>query len=134
MSKDGTDGMVSLIAKAGISTDHHQRIASCRLIVLPYLPESYCLRGSGVLIDASSTGRPTIASLQTSMGRMILAGLCSGLVFPIMDPDRIAEAVCDGLDRIDDLTLRARELRDAWSREHSTNTLLKQLLKSFQGS
>jgi len=100
LKKDGTDGMVSLITKTGTSTDYFRRIASCRLLLLPYLPEFYCLGGPGVFNDVSTVGRPIIASVQTSMGRMILSGIASGMVFRRMDPDRIAEAVCDGLDRI----------------------------------
>jgi hypothetical protein len=134
VKKDGTEGMISMVANSGTSTDHLRRIASCHLILLPYLPEQYCLRGSGIYWDANSVGRPVAASSQTSMGRMILAGLSSGLVFPSMDPGMIAKTVCAGLDRIEDLSIRAQKLRPEWCRQLSTDNLLKQLLRSFQTS
>ena len=134
VKKDGTDSMVSMVSNSGTSTDHLRRIASCHLILLPYLPEQYCLRGSGIYWDANSVGRPVAASSQTSMGRMILAGLSSGLVFPSMDPERIAKTVCDGLDRIEELSIRAKKLRLEWCRSLSIDGLLKQLLSSFQSS
>jgi glycosyltransferase involved in cell wall biosynthesis len=132
--KDGTDGMVSMFSNTGTAVDHLRRIASCHLILLPYLPEYYCLRGSGIFWDSSSVGRPVIASAQTSMGRMILAGLSSGLVFPRMDPSGIAETVCDGLSRINNLGRQAMDLRLGWRRRLSTEFLLKELLASFDKS
>jgi glycosyltransferase involved in cell wall biosynthesis len=134
MKKDGTEGMVSLISDPGSAEDYLQRIASCRLILLPYLPEKYCLRNSGVFMDANCVGRPVVASAQTSMGRMILAGISSGTVFRSMDPMAIAGAACDALDRMEDLSSRSRHFSPEWRQRLSTDVLLKKLLAGFQNS
>jgi len=131
IKKDGTEDMVTLVSDPGTPEDYLKRIASCRLILLSYLPQQYCLRGSGVFMDANYVGRPVVASAQTSMGRMIASGISAGVIFGSMEPVTIAGAVCHALDRIEDLSTRAHALSHEWRHRFTADILLKELLDSF---
>jgi glycosyltransferase involved in cell wall biosynthesis len=131
MRRNGMEGMVTLATDAGLSQDMLSTIASCRLILLPYLPANYCLRSSGVFFEANCVGRPVVAPSETSMGRMILAGLSSGVAFRSMHAKTIAEAVCDGLDRHAELQRQAFEIAPFWRSALSAENLLKKLTGMF---
>lgn len=60
-----------LIERLGFVEDIAVPIASCDLIVLPYGPEQYRTKGSGILAQALALGVPTIAPFGTIPGRTV---------------------------------------------------------------
>ena len=110
---------------------HISLLDSCRLILLPYLPSIYALRGSGIFTEVCSLGKPVVAHSQTPMGRMIRAGLAAGITFQEHTASSIANAVDEALSRIEQLERRAQELSPVWRDRHDVTNILRNLTADF---
>lgn len=55
----------------GFVDDLAREIATCDLVVLPYEPENYRRKASGILLDAFASGVPVVAPFDTLPGRWI---------------------------------------------------------------
>lgn len=88
-------------------SDYLARLSRADLVLLPYDPEVYKTRGSGVFFEARRLGIPVIATKGCGFARPAFeAGW--GVEIPQHDSSGIAAAVLQALQKIDDLTSRAR--------------------------
>lgn len=88
-------------------TDYLAWLSQADLVLLPYDPETYKTRGSGVFFEARRLGIPVIATKGCGFARPAFeAGW--GVEIPRHDASGVATAVLQALQRIADLTSRAR--------------------------
>jgi glycosyltransferase involved in cell wall biosynthesis len=107
-------------------------IARCRMLVLPYAPQRYRMRTSGIQSFATGFGVPVIVPNGTWMSDRIADGTSSGFVYN--------ELTAGFLDAILTMPQQARDalqrLADAkaepWRERNSTHTVLEQILGWFR--
>lgn len=103
------------------------RMAACKLLLLPYDPRVYCLTMSAIFTDAVRLGLPVVAPALTSMGRTILSGAAAGTVYHGNDDASVADAVMKSLHDLENLSARARGLSQGFKDRHSAIHFLKEL-------
>jgi hypothetical protein len=89
------------------ANEYLARLAEADLLLLPYDPAVYRTRGSGVFSDARAIGVPVIAPVGCAFAGPAFA---EGWGVEIKDYNALGTglAVLEALDRLPDLTLRAR--------------------------
>ena len=94
------------------------------LLLLPYDPEVYRTRGSGVFTDARCLGIPVVATSGCAFAR---PAFDQGWGVPIADRDEagVARAVLQALGRLDDLTAHARSQRTAAAAGRDATAILR---------
>jgi glycosyltransferase involved in cell wall biosynthesis len=80
------------VERLGFVDDLAVPIATCDLIILPYDPEQYRLKGSGILAQALALGIPTIAPYGTLPGRTV-EQFQVGQLFGALTPQAILATV-----------------------------------------
>lgn len=105
-------------------TEFERRLGDVRLLLMAYVPESYCFRDSGIFIEAGCRAVPVAASRFSSMGRYIEAGQVAGAVFPYGDAPAMAACVSEALNNTAALSARAEALAPAWQAEHDPKSIL----------
>jgi glycosyltransferase involved in cell wall biosynthesis len=87
--------------------EYRDWLCQADVVLLPYCPEIYRSRGSGVFADAEKLGIPVIAPRTCSFAT---SGIASGRVAPIGDHDSesVAEAILYALRSLSSLTAAAR--------------------------
>lgn len=72
--------------------DLGQQIRRCDLIVVPYYPQGYRIKGSGIVWEAIANGIPVVAPDKTSPGNLIAALGC-GRLFGEFSTESILDAI-----------------------------------------
>jgi len=85
-------GLGPRVTVLGFVENMTESIATCDLVVLPYEPESYRRKASGVLLDALASGVPVVAPFGTLPGRWI-DSTGAGTQFIRADAAHILQAV-----------------------------------------
>jgi glycosyltransferase involved in cell wall biosynthesis len=129
--KKDLSGRVALFASNNSGEDFLRHMMACRVILTPYDPAYYGLRSSMVFCDAACLGIPVVAHSRTSTGRMILAGVASGITYDRQDPEAIAKAAMSALERLPELNEKAQALKETWRARLSASTLLGELCAVF---
>lgn len=133
------DDLKPFVSRSGVTffhgnsrhLDHFRRIASCKTLLLPYSPQIYALRSSGVFQEACILGVPTVVPRKTSIGRMIQSGKAAGVVYGGDDPADIALAVEQALERHESLVEQAQALKEVWRRETSIHSVFARMKECF---
>jgi glycosyltransferase involved in cell wall biosynthesis len=97
-------------------------------MLLPYDPELFGLRGSGIFTQSIAAGRPVIASAGTFAGASIAKGEAEGEVFSPQDSAALAAAIIRLCSRLDDSHRRAAKLAKAFAQKHSAASYVNVLL------
>jgi hypothetical protein len=103
-------------------------MAAAGSVLIPFVPERYIMRISGIFSDALALGRPVVVPPGTWMERMLVAGYGAGVVAeePSVEGYTLAlERVGLDGDRIGTL---ARDRAAAWRRDQSLDRLVRLLL------
>jgi glycosyltransferase involved in cell wall biosynthesis len=105
-------------------TDYYSILAASDLTLLPYDPERYRCRGSGVYSEAAVMGTPVVVPGHTWMEKEVHDHL-HGVAFERFTPDTVATAVEHALATVDGLKTGARRhaatMRSGSSIEHYLN-------------
>lgn len=107
------EALVDLGPRVTVSTEILSRsdylawLSQADLVLLPYDPEVYKTRGSGVFSEARRLGIPVIATKGCGFARPAFEEGW-GVEIPRHDATGVAAAVLQALQKIDDLTSRAR--------------------------
>ena len=107
------------------------RMADCKLLLLPYDPKVYCLTASAIFTDALSLGLPVVVPSLTSMGRMILSGTATGMVYQSNDAGSVADIVLKSLNNWGNLRTRAMDLSKGFKERHSAAYIIKEVCSAF---
>ncbi|BBK43972.1 hypothetical protein STVA_39920 [Allostella vacuolata] len=103
--------------------DYVRALLGARILLLPYRPERYALRTSGVFAEAVAHGRVVVAPARTWMAEQIEAGRAAGVTFDAHTAGSVAQAVATAIDDLPRLESRARMLAPAWRQQHSSHAL-----------
>jgi len=96
------DGLLQLNLQPGGHADYDGILRSLALVVLPYSPDHYAKRGSGVAEEAAMLGLPIVAP------KVIAAGRPGAVAFEDWTPEAISAAVSEAVRRLPELTEAAR--------------------------
>ncbi|MGH6841110.1 MAG: glycosyltransferase, partial [Methylocella sp.] len=98
------------------------------VMLLPYDPVTFGLRGSGIFTESVAAGRPIIASRGTFAGTSIEKNEAEGEVFAPHTSEELAAAVGRLVPRLPACRLRAAERAQDFARSHSPCAYLDVLL------
>lgn len=107
--------------------DFETCVGACRLIALPYHPERYAARVSGLFVEAAAWGRPVVAPDGTWMSDMIGEGRVAGVLFETLSLDAVHHALERALNGIEELSRRAQALAPAWRRTECIENAVAQI-------
>jgi hypothetical protein len=105
-------------------TEFQARLVESDVILLPYNPECYRRRSSGILVQSIICGRPVIVPRGTWLADEAPAAAAIQFDGPAELPRAIAAAV----ERIDALQAAARSAAPEWRRRHDAVVLVRALL------
>jgi glycosyltransferase involved in cell wall biosynthesis len=103
-------------------------IAACDLVVLPYQPDAYRTRGSGVLWEALASGVPVVAPFGTAPGRWI-EETGAGTLFVNLTVDGVLRAVAKANESYSVISAAAYAASKSWPRRHGIERFADALLK-----
>lgn len=111
----------------GPVADLGEQIRRCDLVVVPYLADTYRIKGSGIVCEAIANGIPVVAPDKTSPGNLV-ASLGCGRLFGEFSVDNILGAI--GLVHADYLSVRslAQTASRRWAGRNGIRRLVDQLL------
>lgn len=105
----GPRGEHQLLVGALSRDEYWRTIASCDALVLPYNPEAYDVRGSGILFDGIGMGKPLLVTAGSCLGPLMEPYGAPGVVVDYTPPDiaRGIAVLADNIATYHDDALRA---------------------------
>jgi hypothetical protein len=114
LSAQGLDPPLDIQVGECARMDYYARLLAADIVLLPYQASQYAARASGVFADAVACGVPVVVPAETWMSRNVGAGFAAGCVFDEFSTASIMAALSAAVERLPELTARARELKDSW--------------------
>jgi glycosyltransferase involved in cell wall biosynthesis len=113
------------------ATDYLAWLRQADLLLLPYDPDVYRTRGSGVFAEARRMGIPVVATEGCGFAQ---AAFDQGWGVAIADRDEagVARGVLQALDRLDDLTARAQSQATVGAAEDEPGTILRSAIAAIR--
>ncbi|MBN8890815.1 MAG: hypothetical protein J0H91_11040 [Rhodospirillales bacterium] len=108
--------------------DWYARLLAARLMLLPYEPESYAARTSGIFAEAAACGVPVVAPAETWMADQIEAGHAAGATFAAFTPASVLQALAAAEARHPALAAAAGIHRAHWQRGQTAAAWLAAML------
>jgi len=115
---------ITLLHEAVMDDEYNKYLLSADLILLPYQPERYISRTSGILAEAICAGLPAVVPQGTWLSDQVRRR-GAGVVYEGLDLNGAARAVRDALSSLDSLQARAQERRAAYARFHRPERLVE---------
>ncbi|TAL80347.1 MAG: glycosyltransferase family 1 protein [Beijerinckiaceae bacterium] len=125
---------VRLIEGALNSDDYTAATDRADVILLPYDPVLFGMRGSGLFTESVAAGRPIIASSGTFAGESILRGEAQGETFRPHDAQQLFAAIERILPRLPEIVARAQAQAESFARRHDGDAYVDALLGLFNGA
>ncbi|WP_413173119.1 glycosyltransferase [Anabaena azotica] len=114
-----------------LSTEaYYDLLSSADIIVIPYSPECYGARSSGVLVEALVAGKPVVVPANSWMAAQVDDSRAS--IYE--SPNQMADAVLRILNNWQQITQAALEYSLFWRAKHSPDTLVKCLVQQKNNS
>jgi glycosyltransferase involved in cell wall biosynthesis len=101
---------VELTAAPLPTASYYRRLQACDAVLIPYDPDSYAERSSGILVEALVAGKPVIVPEGSWMDGQVSAEHAA----VYRHPDGLFDAVQEMIDRHPDYLAAARRLRSHW--------------------
>lgn len=98
------------------------------VVLLPYDPILFGMRGSGIFTESVSAGRPIIASSGTFAAESISRGEAQGEIFAPHDAQQLFAAITRILPRIPEISARAKAQAGSFARQHNGDAYVDALL------
>lgn len=98
------------------------------VMLLPYDPQVFGMRGSGIFTQSAAAGRPVVASAGTYAAASIAGGEAEGEVFAPYDAAAFAAAILRLAGRLEDSHARAAGLADRFAQATSAEAYVDALL------
>jgi hypothetical protein len=113
--------------------DYQARLQQSDILLLPYQPERYTLRSSGVFSEAMAYGIVTIVPDRSWMATKLREGWGAGTVFREWTVDSIVTAAMEAIDNYGALAAKARSRAMEWRRRNCAAALLDEIAARFDG-
>jgi glycosyltransferase involved in cell wall biosynthesis len=123
---------VRLIEGVLNSVDYKAEISKIDVMLLPYDPIIFGLRGSGIFTESASAGRPVVASAGTFAAKSIERGEAEGEVFKPYDAVPLGAAIARLIPNLPARRARAAVLAKAFAQSHSADAYVDVLLTHAQ--
>ena len=109
--------------------DFQMNMIRCGMLILPYSPDRYRLRSSGMLSDAAGLGIPVMVPNNTWMSDRIRDGSVSGIIYDVLDLEILREVV-DMPDEQKRAMKKAASTRAIpWKQKNSTDNVLALIIR-----
>jgi glycosyltransferase involved in cell wall biosynthesis len=128
----GFQGQLEVVPGTQAPLQFDAMLARCRLAVLPYMPDRYAMRTSGVFSQATAYGVPVVVPDRTWLSDAIQGGLAAGVVFDEWSAPAIARAAVQALNQLPELTALAAELAPQWRLKNSPGTVLRNMMAALE--
>ena len=117
---------VELLIKPLTIAEFQARLLQADLILLPYLPECYRNRSSGILVQALVCGRPVVVPSGTWLSD------CAPPEVAVMfdGPKDLPKAIAEAVERLPELLTAAAKFAPQWYQTHNAKALVSRLLAS----
>lgn len=125
---------VSLIEGSLHSHDYIAETDKADVVLLPYDPLLFGMRGSGIFTESVAAARPIIASDGTFAAESIRKGEAQGEIFAPYSADELAHAVARILPRLSQMQARAEAQAEAFARKHSGDAYVDELLSLLRSA
>lgn len=125
---------VRLVEGVLTSEEYGALASEIDVMLLPYDPAIFGLRGSGIFTESVAAGRPVIATEGTFAAACIEKHAAEGEVFAPCDSKALAAAVTRLLPRLPECRARAAERAREFARCHSGDAFIDVLLSHVKGS
>ncbi|AWB08051.1 hypothetical protein A6A40_23685 (plasmid) [Azospirillum humicireducens] len=109
------------------TADYYRRLQSCDAILIPYDPDSYAERSSGILVEALVAGKPVIVPQSSWMAGQVSTDHAA----LYRHPDGLFDAVQGMIDRHPDYAAAARRLRTHWRERTDPGGYVRALLATI---
>jgi glycosyltransferase involved in cell wall biosynthesis len=119
---------VHLIEGTLASEDYIAEANKIDVVLLPYDPVRFGMRGSGIFTESVSAGRPIIASDGTFAAESIRNGEAQGEIFAPYGARELVNAIRRIIPQISQLRARAEKQAEAFARKHSGEAYVDVLL------
>ncbi len=103
-------------------------IPQMRLMVLPYFPDRYRMRSSGVLSECIAYATPCVVPVDTWLGDQVQSGAAAGVVFAEWTSQAICAATLNALDQLNALSDSAKEKMQPWRQQNCARAMLERLV------
>ncbi|MGH6818366.1 MAG: glycosyltransferase [Methylovirgula sp.] len=123
---------VELIDGTMSNAEYAEKTNAVDITLLPYDPERFGPRGSGIFTEAVAAGRPIIAAQGIYAATSIERGEAEGEIFAPYDAAALAAAIERLLPRLAECRARAVERAARFARRHSGDAYSDVLLSLFQ--
>ena len=127
LQAQGFAGQLELVYGAVSPAEHARRLSASRLALLPYQPQRYALRASGVAIECFMRGIPVVAPAGTGVADQLESGLGAGITFAAWDVASVLAATQEALLKIDELTVTARQNSVHWQGQIGAQPMLQRI-------
>ena len=128
LADQGFMGSLSAIANNHLETAEFARlIAQVRLMVLPYHPQRYRMRSSGVLSECIAYATPCVVPSSTWLGDQLKDRFAAGEAFDGWTSDAVCSATVRAFDALDALTKTAEEKMLPWRQRNCARAMLERL-------
>jgi glycosyltransferase involved in cell wall biosynthesis len=119
---------VRLVEGVLTSAEYANRTSQIDVMLLPYDPVTFGLRGSGIFTESVAAGRPVVASRGTFAGTSVENNQAEGEVFAPHTSEALAAAIGRLMPRLLDCKARAAERAQDFARSHSPGAYIDVLL------
>ncbi len=119
---------VCLIEGVLSSDDYIMETNKADVVLLPYDPVLFGMRGSGIFTESIAAGRPIIASDGTFAAESIRMGEAQGEIFAPYGARELVSAIARILPQIPQIKARAEMQAEAFARKHSGDAYVDVLL------
>ena len=101
---------VEIVQEPQGAVEYYRRLAEADAILLPYDPQRYAARSSGILIEAMAAGKPVL----TSAGSWMATQVTSDHAVLFDGESELAPALLDLVTRFEALAERAKAIAERW--------------------
>ena len=124
-------GRLDIVFGALDMADYAARLRSARLVLLPYQPQRYALRSSGVAWECFMHGLPVVAPAGTWIADQIVSGRACGVLFQHWELADIRHATEQALTGLDQLGRDAAALAPAWAAQGGARPMLLRIAQQL---
>lgn len=114
------DGSVELVERNLSSAEFQSLLLSADIVLLPYLPEFYRARSSGILVQVLAAGKPVIVPANTWLSQQT-----NGIgAVEFAGPSSFSDAILQAIHHLPELSQEARQRAPIFASLHSPEALL----------
>ena len=114
--------------------DYAATLNSADILLLPYVPEDYKSRTSGIFADCAAFGKIAVVPKDTWMARNIQNGNAAGVIFDPDSPIGAHDALSEALTTRDELLDLAKPRSLYWRQHQSASAYINQLIADLNTS